>query len=53
MEAIGCLVPELRSEKHRGRGMQLFEKMLFLRCYESQYTIVLRKIDTCSCKKAA
>ena len=27
MEAIGCLVPELRSEKHRRCGMQLFEKM--------------------------
>ena len=26
MEAIGCLVPELRSERHHRRGMQLFEK---------------------------
>ena len=27
MEAIGCLVPELWSKKHRGHGTQLFEKM--------------------------
>ena len=27
MEAIGCLVPELRSEMHRGRRTQVFEKM--------------------------
>ena len=26
MEAIGCFVPELRCEKHHGRGMQLFVK---------------------------
>ena len=26
MEAIGCLVPELRSETHRGCGTQVFEK---------------------------
>ena len=26
MEAIGCLVPELWSETHRRRGMQVFEK---------------------------
>ena len=26
MEAIGCLVLKLQSEKHRGRGTQLFEK---------------------------
>jgi len=26
MEAIGCLVPELRSETHRGHGTQVFEK---------------------------
>ena len=25
--AIGLLVPELQSEKHRGCGTQLFEKM--------------------------
>ena len=25
-ETIGCLVPELRSETHRGRGTQVFEK---------------------------
>ena len=29
MEAIGCLVPELQSEKHRGRRLQLFEKMQY------------------------
>ena len=34
MEVIGCLVPELRSEKHCGRGTQLFEKTQFLRCYD-------------------
>ena len=45
MEAIGCLVPELWSEKHRGRGTQLFEKtQCFLRCYVSPYTIVLREL---------
>ena len=27
MEAIGCLVPELRSEKHCRHGTQLFKKM--------------------------
>ena len=27
METIGCLVPELRSETHRGRGTQVCEKM--------------------------
>ena len=26
METIGCLVPELRSETHRRRGTQVFEK---------------------------
>ena len=26
IEAIGCLVPELQSEKHRRLGTQLFEK---------------------------
>ena len=26
MEAIGCLVPELQSEMHRGCGTQVFEK---------------------------
>ena len=26
MEAIGCLVPEFRSEKRRGHGTQLFKK---------------------------
>ena len=30
MEVIGCLVPELRSEKHRRRRTQLFEKMTLL-----------------------
>jgi len=34
MEAIGCLVHKLRSETHRGRGMQVFEKtQTFLCCY--------------------
>ena len=48
MEVISCLIPELWSEK------QLFEKtQMFLRCYVSSYTIVLGKIDMCSCKKAA
>jgi len=28
MEAIGCLVPELRSEAHRECGMQVFEIVL-------------------------
>ena len=52
MKAIGCLVPEFRSEKCRRRGTQLFEKtQCFLRCYVSPYTIVLRKIDKCSCKR--
>ena len=57
MEAIGCLVPELWSETHRGRGTQVFEKT---QCFYvvtvivmSPYTILLRKIDSCSCKKAA
>ena len=47
MEVIGCLVPELRSEKkHHGCRTQLFEKnAMFLRCYVSPYIIVLRKID--------
>ena len=26
MKAIGCLVPELQSETHCGRGTQVFEK---------------------------
>ena len=60
MEAISCLVPELRSETHRRRGMQVFKKT---QCFYavtvkkiivmSPYTIVLRKIDSYSCKKAA
>ena len=54
MEVIGCSIPELRSEKHHGRGTQPFEKtQMFLRCYVSPYTIVLCKIEMCSCKKAA
>ena len=28
MEAIGCLVPKLQNEMHRGCGTQLFEKTL-------------------------
>ena len=57
MEAISCLIPELRNETHRECGMQHFEKTqcfyLLRRILMSPYTIVLRKIDTCSCKKAA
>ena len=57
MEAIGCLVPELQSEKHRGRGMQLFEKMQcfciatclgILSCYvKSTRVLVKRQIESC------
>ena len=45
MEVISCLVPELQSEKHRGHGLQLFEK--------THIFMLQGKIDTCSCKKAA
>ena len=46
MEAIGCLVPELRSEEHRERETQLFEKtqcfyvatcLRILLCYVNAY----------------
>ena len=59
MEAIGCLVPELRSKRHHRCGMQVFEKMrcfyvvMVIKTVMSPYTIVLHKIDLCSCKKAA
>ena len=52
MEAIGCLVPELWSEKHRGRGMQLFQKMQcfyvatclgILSCYVKLTHVVVKK----------
>ena len=55
MEVIGCLVPELQSEKYRGRGMQLFEKtQCFMLLSVSVYTctIVLRKIETCLVKSS-
>ena len=41
MEAISCLVPELWSKKHCGRGMQLFEKT---QCFYVAKCIVLRKL---------
>ena len=44
MEAIGCLVPELRSEKHCGHGMQLFEKM---QCF---YVATCLRILSCCIK---
>ena len=33
-----------QSEKHRERGMQLLRNTMFLRCYVSPYTIMLRKL---------
>ena len=53
MEAIGCLVPELRSEKHHGHGTQLFNKT---HCFyvATRLRILLCYVKlTCSCKKAA
>ena len=50
MEAISCLVPELRSEMHRRRGTQVFEKT---QCFCVVTVIMLCKIDSCSCKMAA
>ena len=57
MKVISCLVPELRSETHRGRRTKVFKKMqcfyiVMVNC-NFLYTIVLCKIDSCSCKKAA
>ena len=45
IEVISYLVPKLWNEMHCGCGMQLFGNL--------PHTIVLRKIDTCSYKKAA
>ena len=51
MEAIGCLVPELWSEKHRGRGTQLFKKtqcfyvamcLCILLCYVKLTSVVVK-----------
>ena len=56
MEVIGCLVPELRSEKHRRRGTQLFKKMQcfyvatylrILSCYiKSTCVLVKRQLES-------
>ena len=54
MEAIGCLVPEFRSEKRRGHGKQLFEKMQcfyiatylrILSCYVKLTRVLVKSID--------
>ena len=57
MEAIGCLVPELQSEKHRRHGTQLFEKtqcfyvatcLRMLLCYEKlTHVFVKRQLESC------
>ena len=52
MEAIGCFVPELRSEKHCGRGTQLFEKtqcfyvatgLCILSCYVKLTRVLVKR----------
>ena len=57
MEVIGCLVPELWSETHRRCERKFSRKRnvftLLRSIVMSPYTITLRKIDSCSCKKAA
>ena len=44
---------QLWSKKHRGRRMQLFEKIKCFYVATCPYTIVLYKIDMCYCKKVA
>ena len=51
------LVPKLQSEAHSGCGTQVLIKhnvfALLRKTVMFPYTIVLRKIDSCSCQKAA
>ena len=47
MEAIGCLVPEFRSEKRRGHGTQLFEKTYCF--YVATYLRMLSCYVTLTC----
>ena len=53
MEAIDCLGPELWSETHRGHGTQVFVKTQCFYVVTVNCNVVLRKIDSCSCRKAA